>query len=176
LANPARQDSTQRRPETEDEDGQGGPTLVVIRTTTSVKARNRLRIFAAAEASKVSEMPGNEGSNSPTGLHDHGRPSDVDSTRKGASMDPRYEYKFVRLGEYAGSALFGVSDKARNAYEDLVHEHARDGWRLVQIFAPGVAAFGAAKYYELIFERERAEDTNARNGADRERVASTARA
>jgi hypothetical protein len=26
--------------------------------------------------------------------------------------------------------------------------------RLVQIFAPGVAAFGAAKYYELIFERE----------------------
>ena len=34
------------------------------------------------------------------------------------------------------------------------HEHARDGWRLVQIFAPGVAAFGAAKYYELIFERE----------------------
>jgi hypothetical protein len=28
-----------------------------------------------------------------------------------------------------------------------------DGWRLVQIFAPGVAAFGAAKYYELIFER-----------------------
>ena len=25
---------------------------------------------------------------------------------------------------------------------------------LVQIFAPGVAAFGAAKYYELIFERE----------------------
>jgi Domain of unknown function (DUF4177) len=36
----------------------------------------------------------------------------------------------------------------------IVHEHARDGWRLVQIFAPGVAVFGAAKYYELIFERE----------------------
>jgi Domain of unknown function (DUF4177) len=68
-------------------------------------------------------------------------------------MGQRYEYKFVRLGEYAGSALFGVGDKARNAYEDVVHKHARDGWRLVQIFAPGVAAFGAAKYYELIFER-----------------------
>ena len=39
-------------------------------------------------------------------------------------MGQRYEYKFVRLGEYAGSA-FGVSDKARNAYEDVVHEHAR---------------------------------------------------
>lgn len=91
-------------------------------------------------------------------------------------MGQRYEYKFVRLGEYAGSALFGVSDKARNAYEDVVHEHAGDGWRLVQIFAPGVAAFGAARYYELIFERERAEAATARNGADRERVASTARA
>jgi hypothetical protein len=87
-----------------------------------------------------------------------------------------YEYKFVRLGEYGGSALFGVSDKARNAYEDIVHEHARDGWRLVQIFAPGVAAFGAAKYYELIFERERAEEATAPTGTSRERVASTARA
>ena len=91
-------------------------------------------------------------------------------------MATTYEYKFVRLGEYRGSALFGVEDKARNAYEDVVHEHARDGWRLVQIFAPGVAAFGAAKFYELIFERERAEEATARNGAGRERVAGTARA
>jgi hypothetical protein len=87
-----------------------------------------------------------------------------------------YEYKFVRLGESRGSAVFGVSDKVRNGYEDVVHEHARDGWRLVQIFAPGVAAFGAAKYYELIFERERAEEATAPTGASRERVASTARA
>jgi len=68
-----------------------------------------------------------------------------------------YEYKFVRVGESRGSAFFGVQDKARKNYQGVVHEHARDGWRLVQIFAPGVAAFGAAKYYELIFERERAE-------------------
>ena len=88
-------------------------------------------------------------------------------------MGQRYEYKFVRLGEYGGSAVFGVSDKVRNAYEDVVHQHARDGWRLVQIFAPGVAAFGAAKYYELIFERERAEDATAPVGAGRGRVAST---
>jgi hypothetical protein len=77
-------------------------------------------------------------------------------------MSRTYEYKFVKLGDSGGSALFGVQDKARNAYEDVVHEHARDGWRLVQIFAPGVAAFGAAKYYELIFERERAEDARHR--------------
>jgi len=74
------------------------------------------------------------------------------------SMSRTYEYKFVRIGEYAGSALFGVRDKDRNAYESIVHEHSRDGWRLVQIFAPGVAAFGAAKYYELILERETPEN------------------
>jgi Domain of unknown function (DUF4177) len=82
-------------------------------------------------------------------------------------MHKTYQYKFVRLGEDRGSAFFGVQDKARNAYEKVVHEHARDGWRLVQIFAPGVAAFGAAKYYELIFERERAEDATASTGASR---------
>ncbi len=65
-----------------------------------------------------------------------------------------YEYKFVRIGEYGGSALFGVRDKDRKDYEYVVHDHAKDGWRLVQIFAPGVAAFGAARYYEFIFERE----------------------
>jgi hypothetical protein len=65
-----------------------------------------------------------------------------------------FEYKFVRIGEGVTSALFGPQEKARKEYEAVVHEYARDDWRLVQIFAPGVAAFGAAKYYELIFERE----------------------
>jgi hypothetical protein len=71
----------------------------------------------------------------------------------------RYEYKFVRLGEYRGSALFGVRDKDRETHREIVDEHAREGWRLVQIFAPGTAAFGAARYYELIFERPRREGT-----------------
>ena len=91
-------------------------------------------------------------------------------------MGKSFEYKFVRLGEYGGSAFFGVHDKARNAYQEVVHEHARDGWRLVQIFAPGVAAFGAAKYYELIFEREHADDATVPAGASKELVASAERA
>ena len=69
----------------------------------------------------------------------------------------RYEYKFVRVGEYRGSALFGVRDNDREAHRQIINEHAREGWRLVQIFAPGTAAFGAARYYELIFERARPE-------------------
>ena len=66
-------------------------------------------------------------------------------------MTTSYEYRFVRLGE----GRFNVRKVAQETYREVVHQHARDGWRLVQIFAPGVAAFGAAKYFELIFEREK---------------------
>jgi hypothetical protein len=38
---------------------------------------------------------------------------------------------------------FGVSDKTRGAYEDVVREHAREGWRLVQIRPP--ASLAAAR-------------------------------
>jgi Domain of unknown function (DUF4177) len=58
-------------------------------------------------------------------------------------METAYEYKFVWLGEYRGSAWFGVSDKTRGAYEDVVREHAREGWRLVQIRPP--ASLAAAR-------------------------------
>jgi hypothetical protein len=65
-------------------------------------------------------------------------------------MTRRCEYKFVRLGE----GWLGVRSEARQTYQDVVQEHARDGWRLVQIFAPGTGAYGAAKYFELVLERE----------------------
>ncbi len=64
--------------------------------------------------------------------------------------DIRYEYKFIRLGEGWTKA----KTEAREGYQQAIHEHARDGWRLVQIFAPGIGAYGAATYYELILERE----------------------
>jgi hypothetical protein len=62
----------------------------------------------------------------------------------------KYEYKFVRLGE----GWLGVKSEAYDEYQSAVEEHARQGWRLVQIFAPGTGAYGVAKYYELILERE----------------------
>ena len=76
-------------------------------------------------------------------------------------MSKTFEYKFIRLGEGRTSALFGPNGEGRKTYQAVVEDQARDGWRLVQIFAPGVAAFGAAKYYELIFEREKANDAAA---------------
>ena len=62
----------------------------------------------------------------------------------------RYEYKFVRLGQ----GLLAARSEARQGYQEAIHKHAREGWRLVQVFAPGVGAYGASKYYELILERE----------------------
>ena len=67
----------------------------------------------------------------------------------------RYEYKFVRM-ESASNWLMGVigpTREARESYPDVVHQHAAEGWRLVQIFAPGLGVQGMAAYLELIFER-----------------------
>jgi Domain of unknown function (DUF4177) len=109
--------------------------------------------------------------------HHLGGVPDVIACRSGKHHDEvtemTREYKFVRVGQYRGSALFGVQDKARETYQDIVHRHAAEGWRLVQIFAPGIAAFGAAKYYELIFEREKADDVEI-SGRDGYRVAEAA--
>ncbi len=65
-------------------------------------------------------------------------------------MSQRYEYKFVRIGE----GWFSVKKAAREGYQEIIHQHAAEGWRLVQIFAPAIAGYGAAKFYEIIFERE----------------------
>jgi hypothetical protein len=66
------------------------------------------------------------------------------------NMDQKYEYKFVRLGK----GLLGVKRSAMHQYRQIVTENAQQGWRLVQIFAPSIAAYGIAKYFELIFERQ----------------------
>jgi hypothetical protein len=65
-------------------------------------------------------------------------------------MKPKYEYKFVRLGE----GWLSAKRTAEIEYQEQIRHHAQDGWRLVQVFAPGTGAYGAAKYYELILERE----------------------
>lgn len=64
-------------------------------------------------------------------------------------MKQKYEYKFVRLGQ-----SFWFKRAAREDYQTQIQIHARDGWRLVQVFAPGIGIYGAATFYELILERE----------------------
>jgi hypothetical protein len=59
-------------------------------------------------------------------------------------MNKKYKYEFVRL-----------EGKQRQEYQEIVGQRAEDGWRLVQIFAPGAGGLWAsADYIELIFEQK----------------------
>jgi hypothetical protein len=62
-----------------------------------------------------------------------------------------YEYKFVKI-ETKIHAFKGISPK--EDYHQVIDDLSRDGWRLVQIFAPPIKGYGMADFYELIFERE----------------------
>lgn len=61
---------------------------------------------------------------------------------------PRYEYTFVRFGE----VWMEGGNVAQEDYRHIIQEHAAEGWRLVQIFAPEPGK-SDEHYYELIFER-----------------------
>jgi hypothetical protein len=83
-------------------------------------------------------------------------------------MSSRYEYKFVRLGEKK-SLFWGylpLRPSSVESYQDVIRQHAKEGWRLVQIFAPGIAMQGQAAFYELIFERA-IDDHHAPSTAER---------
>lgn len=64
-----------------------------------------------------------------------------------------YEYKFQRIR--LGGTILSEKKPEANYYE-VIREYAKEGWRLVQIFAPTVSVIdgGTANYYELIFEKE----------------------
>lgn len=65
-------------------------------------------------------------------------------------MNQRFEYRFVRLGE----GWLGARRKEIGDYQQIIHDHSQEGWRLVQIFAPGLGVHGCVSYFELIFERD----------------------
>ena len=62
-----------------------------------------------------------------------------------------YEYKFERIELRTGF----LAMKPEADYHEVIKNHAEDGWRFVQIFAPITSAHPNASYFELIFEREK---------------------
>ncbi|WP_449621158.1 DUF4177 domain-containing protein [Robertmurraya sp. Marseille-Q9965] len=58
-----------------------------------------------------------------------------------------YEYKFYKI------ELSNWNGSPKENYQDIITNHAKDGWKFVQIFAPGTKGYGTAAYFELIFER-----------------------
>jgi hypothetical protein len=62
-----------------------------------------------------------------------------------------FEYKFIKVD------VSGVMTRTpKEDYHRIVEQYAKEGWRLVQIFAPSVSVGGGGipNYFELIFERE----------------------
>ena len=64
----------------------------------------------------------------------------------------RYEYKFVKVELKSGMR----TDTPKEDYQKIVHDCAKEGWRLLQIFAPPTSGTGWASHFELIFERAQA--------------------
>ncbi|WP_396953737.1 DUF4177 domain-containing protein [Neobacillus mesonae] len=60
-----------------------------------------------------------------------------------------YEHKFVKI------KLSTFKLTPEEDYHQVVYEHERDGWELVQIFAPGIKSYGTPSFYELIFKRRK---------------------
>jgi len=58
-----------------------------------------------------------------------------------------YDYEFVKV------KLSWWSKKPQVDYHEIIGEYAKDGWRLVQVFAPPISGYGSAAYFELIFEK-----------------------
>ncbi len=63
-----------------------------------------------------------------------------------------YQYKFVRI-PLAMTGFFSNTFEPTQDYQELIIQHGKEGWRLVQIFAPPVRGYGRATFYELIFEK-----------------------
>jgi hypothetical protein len=61
-----------------------------------------------------------------------------------------FEYKYVKIE--MKSKLFSYGP--RQDYREIVEQHAKEGWRFVQIFAPGTRGYGIASYFEIIFEKQ----------------------
>jgi hypothetical protein len=65
-----------------------------------------------------------------------------------------FEYKFVKIDL---EGFFLADKRPKMNHHQIIEQYAKDGWRLVQIFAPAVSVMGGGipNYFELIFEKER---------------------
>lgn len=67
---------------------------------------------------------------------------------KGKGGFVMYEHKFIKV-DLSSFKLTPAED-----YHEIVREHEKEGWELIQIFAPGIRGYGNPSFYELIFKRQ----------------------
>lgn len=62
-----------------------------------------------------------------------------------------FEYKFVQIKKKNTGFLQVLAED----YQEIIHTHAAEGWRFVQLVVmPSAQAVGFPEYYELIFEKK----------------------
>ena len=63
-----------------------------------------------------------------------------------------YQYKFVKIDL---KGFWIANKKPKMDHHKVIEDHAKEGWRLVQIFAPSISVMGGGipEYFELIFEK-----------------------
>ncbi|WP_268527518.1 DUF4177 domain-containing protein [Bacillus vallismortis] len=44
--------------------------------------------------------------------------------------------------------------RPKEDYQQIIHDYAKEGLKFIQIFAPSINGYGAAAYFEMIFERD----------------------
>ncbi|MCK5176943.1 MAG: DUF4177 domain-containing protein [Candidatus Aenigmarchaeota archaeon] len=60
-----------------------------------------------------------------------------------------YEYETVRV-EIVGL----INTKLKEDYREIIKQRGKDGWRLIQLFAPPIAGAGDAPFIDIIFEKK----------------------
>lgn len=65
------------------------------------------------------------------------------------------EYKFVKI-KVGAPSLFASRREPLEDYHQIIRDHAKENWELVQIFSPvieGRAWGSSGAFYEMIFKR-----------------------
>ena len=63
----------------------------------------------------------------------------------------KYQYKYVKIKR----KIFSGWEKN---YQEVIDQHAKDGWRLVEMFAPAIHGYGSATHVDLVFEKKKSSD------------------
>ena len=61
-----------------------------------------------------------------------------------------FGYNFVKIELHWGLTRL----KPGEDYQEIIQEHAKDGWRFVQIFTTLISSSGHPEYLDLIFEKK----------------------
>ena len=64
-----------------------------------------------------------------------------------------YEYKFVKVDL---NRFWASVKKPKEDYHKIIKQYAKEGWRLVQIFAPSISvrAGGVPEFFEIMLEKQ----------------------